>query len=257
MCKAFFFKLILFVCTFITSISVNAHTYEAIVAKIKPSIVGVGLYDALGVQTHQLKGTGFVFGNGHYIATNYHVVAEELDPKIVQYHIVFAGSGRNPQVFRAEIVARDPVHDLAILKIDAKLPAVTLANDVMLADGAEVLLTGFPIGAVLGLYPATHRGIIAASTPDVIPSVNANQLTTKMFERLNQPTLIYQLDITAYPGNSGSPLYNALNGEVIGVLNKVFIKETKETILEKPSGISYAVPILYLKKLALKQGITL
>ena len=250
MCKAFFFKLIFFTCTFITSISVNAHSYESVVTKIKPSIVGVGLYDALGVQTHQLKGTGFVFGNGHYIATNYHVVSEDLDPKIVQYHIVFVGTGRNPQVYRAEIVARDPVHDLAILKIDAKLPAVILASDYMLDDGSEVLLTGFPIGAVLGLYPATHRGIIAASTPDVIPSVNANQLTTTMLEKLDNPSLIYQLDITAYPGNSGSPLYNALNGEVVGVLNKVFIKETKETVLEKPSGISYAIPIKHLKELA-------
>jgi serine protease Do len=67
--------------------------------------------------------------------------------------------------------------------------------------------------------------------------------------------MIYQLDITAYPGNSGSPLYDAQSGEVIGILNKVFIKEAKETVLEKPSGISYAIPIKYLHNLIKIKGI--
>jgi S1-C subfamily serine protease len=67
--------------------------------------------------------------------------------------------------------------------------------------------------------------------------------------------MIYQLDITAYPGNSGSPLYAADSGEVIGVLNKVFVKEAKETVLEKPSGISYAIPVKYLIELAKRKGL--
>ena len=230
----------------------QSHSIEAVVAKIKPSVVGVGLYDALGAQTHQLRGTGFVFGDGSLVATNYHVVSQELDPKVVQYHIVFSGTGRAPNIHRAEIIAKDAIHDLAILKLDTQLTPVVLADDKMLSDGAEVLLTGFPIGAILGLYPATHRGIVAASSPDVIPSVNSNLLSNTLLEKLKKPYLIYQLDITAYPGNSGSPLYNAETGEVVGVLNKVFIKESKEAVLEKPSGISYAIPIKYLKELALK-----
>jgi S1-C subfamily serine protease len=67
--------------------------------------------------------------------------------------------------------------------------------------------------------------------------------------------MIYQLDITAYPGNSGSPLYSAENGEVLGILNKVFVKESKETVLEKPSGISYAIPVKYLIQLAKREGL--
>lgn len=237
------------------ALNANGHSYVSLVSQVKKSVVGVGLYDALGAQTHQLKGTGFVFGDGSLIATNYHVVSAELDPKIVQYHIVFSGTGRNPAVFKAEIIATDPVHDLAILRINTKLIPLTLSQDEMKEDGTEVLLTGFPIGAVLGLYPATHRGIIAASTPDVIPSVNANQLTNRLLEKLEKPYLVYQLDITAYPGNSGSPLYDAEKGEVIGVLNKVFIKESKETVLEKPSGISYAIPVKYLLELAIRKGL--
>jgi serine protease Do len=142
-----------------------------------------------------------------------------------------------------------------ILKIDSKLPSVTLAGQAYADDATEVLLTGFPIGAVLGLYPATHRGIIAATSPDVIPSAHSSQLSTNIINRLDDTFMIYQLDITAYPGNSGSPLYNAENGEVIGILNKVFVKESKETVLEKPSGISYAIPVKYLIQLAKRKGL--
>jgi S1-C subfamily serine protease len=233
----------------------HSHSITQVVAKMKPSVVGVGLYDALGVQTHQLRGTGFAFGDGSLIATNYHVLTEELDPQKVQYHIVFSGTGRQPKIHKAKIIAKDREHDLVILKIDSKLPTVTLANQEYAQDGTEVLLTGFPIGSVLGLYPATHRGIIAATTPDVIPSAHSSQLSINMLKRLEGKFMIYQLDITAYPGNSGSPLYSAENGEVLGILNKVFVKESKETVLEKPSGISYAIPVKYLIELAKRKGI--
>lgn len=243
-------------CVFLTP-NIEATSLVPIVSKLKKSVVGVGLYDAMGAQTHQLRGTGFVIGDGSLVATNYHVVAAELDPKVVQYYIVFSGNGRNPQIHRIKIVAVDPVHDLALLQLDTKLTPVVLAKDEYADDGTEILLTGFPIGAVLGLYPATHRGIVAATTPDVIPSINSNQLSTNILKRLDSKFMIYQLDITAYPGNSGSPVYNADSGEVLGILNKVFVKESKETLLEKPSGISYAIPIVYLRELALAQGFQL
>ena len=54
---------------------------------------------------------------------------------------------------------------------------------------------------------------------------------------------IFQLDATAYPGNSGSLLYDPETGEVVGVINKVFVKESKEAFLEKPNGITYATPV--------------
>lgn len=236
---------------------VFAHSVTQIVAKVKPSVVGIGMYDALGAQTHQLRGSGFVVGKGDLIVTNYHVVSNELDPNRVQYHIVFSGTGAKPKIHKAEILAQDPDHDLAILKIDTILRPLTLAADKFVSDGTEILLTGFPIGAVLGLYPATHRGIVAATTPDVIPTANSRQLSTKVLKRLDRRFMIYQLDITAYPGNSGSPIYDATSGDVIGILNKVFIKESKETVLEKPSGISYAIPIVYLKELAKSKGVSL
>jgi len=56
----------------------------------------------------------------------------------------------------------------------------------------------------------------------------------------------------AYPGNSGSPLYSPDTGQVVGIINKVFIQETKETVIQKPSGISYAIPIIHLHELLKK-----
>ena len=239
----------------VLSANADSHSITEIVAKVKPSVVGVGLYDALGVQTHQLRGTGFVFGDGTLVATNYHVIDKELDPEKVQYHIVFTGTGRNPKIAKVEIIARDREHDLAILKLPSPLTPLTLSSPSYVEDGTEVLLTGFPIGAVLGLYPATHRGIIAATTPDVIPAQHSSQLSMNILDRLDKKFMIYQLDIIAYPGNSGSPLYDAQSGEVVGILNKVFVKESKETVLEKPSGISYAIPIKYLLELAKRKGL--
>jgi S1-C subfamily serine protease len=60
---------------------------------------------------------------------------------------------------------------------------------------------------------------------------------------------VFQLDGTAYPGNSGSPVYRPDSGEVIAVVNSAFIKGTKESVLKQPSGISYAIPVSKLKQL--------
>jgi len=57
------------------------------------------------------------------------------------------------------------------------------------------------------------------------------------------------LDATAYPGNSGSPLYEEQTGKVIGVINSVFVKGTKETAIENPSGIIYVIPSQYVRAL--------
>lgn len=60
---------------------------------------------------------------------------------------------------------------------------------------------------------------------------------------------IFQLDATAYPGNSGGPLFDPNTGEVLGVVNMVLIKGTRESALSQPSGISYAIPIRHVKDL--------
>ena len=63
---------------------------------------------------------------------------------------------------------------------------------------------------------------------------------------------MFQLDAVAYPGNSGSPLYETDTCKVVGVINSVYVKESKETLLSSPSGIAYAIPVKYVKQLLKK-----
>ena len=74
-------------------------------------------------------------------------------------------------------------------------------------------------------------------------------LTAEQIKRIRNPFVVYQLDTIAYPGNSGSPVYHIESGKVIGVINSAFVKGTKESAIEKPSGISYAIPIKYVHRL--------
>ena len=128
------------------------------------------------------------------------------------------------------------------------MPALALESSVV-REGQSIAFTGYPIGMVLGLYPVTHTGIVSAISPVAIPMMRSRQLNAKLLKRLRDPFKVYQLDATAYPGNSGSPVYNTETGRVIGIVNKVFVKESKETVLSKPSGITYAIPIKYLNDL--------
>jgi S1-C subfamily serine protease len=133
------------------------------------------------------------------------------------------------------------------------LPALHLRASDTIKEGQEIFFTGYPIGAVLGPYAATHRGIISAITPIAIPQARAGDLDVNTLRRLAAGVFpVFQLDATAYPGNSGSPLYDPDTGEVLGVVNMVFVKGTKESILAQPSGITYAVPSSHLESLLKK-----
>jgi S1-C subfamily serine protease len=128
--------------------------------------------------------------------------------------------------------------------------SLVLRDSATVREGEQYLLTGFPIGTVLGLFAATHRAMIAAITPIAIPPADARKLDTAMVMRLQSGAYpVFQLDATSYPGNSGSPLYDPGTGEVVGVLNMVFVKGTKEKALTDPSGISYAIPSRHLQAL--------
>lgn len=226
------------------------------VEKIKPAVVGIGVHTPSGRQQNSLNGSGFVIGNGRYVVTNFHVLPKELDENILQQMAVFTGSGKAAKVRTADIVASSQLHDIAVLKIHgAPLPAMQLANKEFSREGSYVAFTGFPIGAILGLYPVTHRGIIASITPTIIPVDNAQQISIKMLKMLRNPYLVYQLDATAYPGNSGSALYDVDSGDVIGIINKVFVQESKEAVITNPSGITYAIPVKYLLALLKKHKI--
>jgi serine protease Do len=226
----------------------NPSTIE----RIKPSIVAVGTFERIRNPQFSFVGTGFAVGNGSLIATNDHVLPKTLDDERRETIAIAMRSAVNTvQIRAARKVASDPAYDLAVLEIDGpRLPPLRLGNSQRVREGEMYLFTGFPIGAVLGLFPVTHRTMIAAVTPIAIPAARADKLDTRSLRQLAAGAYpVFQLDGTAYPGNSGSPVYHPQSGEVIGVVNSVFVKGTKESALTQPSGITYAIPAQKLKEL--------
>jgi len=222
------------------------------IERVKPSTVVVGTYKKTGSPQFLMRGTGFVIGDGNFVATNAHVILDipDTDAELV----VLIGTGSElgeSRLRRAKLVASSTQHDLAVVRIDgAPLPALKLANSDSAREGQSVAFTGFPIGGALGFSPVTHRGTISSITPIALPAGNAQQINPKLIRQLKSGAFnIFQLDATAYPGNSGSPVFDVDSGEVIGVINMVFIKGSKEAALSQPSGISYAIPSVYLKNL--------
>lgn len=218
---------------------------------MKPAIVAVGTYQETRNPRFRFLGTGFAVGEGDIVATNAHVLPDKLDAAQREILVVVASGEGQAEPRAASRAALDRDHDLATLKISGKpLPALRLRERDDVREGETYALTGFPIGSVLGFYPVTHRGMIASITPVATPDARAGQLDEKMIRRLSSgPFDVYQLDATAYPGSSGSPLYDPDSGEVVGIINMVFVKGTKEHVLSQPSGITYAIPVRHLRRL--------
>jgi serine protease Do len=225
-----------------------------VIQRIKGSVVAVGTYERTRSPAFGFRGTGFVVGDGSLVATNAHVLPPVIDDERHEA-LVVAIPGPTPaspaMVRTARTVVIDPEHDLALVRIDGpKLPALALGDSGRVREGQSFLFTGFPIGAVLGLIPATHRAMVSAVTPIAIPTGNAQDLEARAIKRLTTtPYPVMQLDGTAYPGNSGSPLYDPETGDVVGIVNSVVVKATRESVLSQPSGISFAVPAQPLKNL--------
>jgi serine protease Do len=226
------------------------------ILRIKPAIVAVGTFMPLRQGQQDLRGTGFVLGGNHAV-TNAHVVPEKLDTGRRETVAVFIPAADNrAEVRSAKMVARDVEHDLCLLRFDgAALPGLRLGQDGSVREGSAIAFTGFPILAALGLHPATHSGIVAAITPVVMPVGSGRQLTSEVVTRLDRPFNVFQLDAVAYPGNSGSPVYDPESGRVVAVVNSTFVKETKETAITAPSGISYAIPVSHVRALLAGAGV--
>lgn len=228
---------------------VRADVADTLVG-LKPGVVGVGSFHPTRSPRANLRGTGFVVGDGKYIVSCSHIFTGILDSERNETWAVLTGRDRQMAVRPARIVLRDKDHDLILLRIDGEpLPALKLAQSDTVREGWQLYFTGYPIGSILGLNPSTHRAGLAAIIPIFTPMAAASQLNVRALKQANAPFEVYELDAIAYPGNSGSPVWHPDTGEVLGVVNSVYVKGAKEAALSAPSGLSYAIPVKYVRQL--------
>jgi S1-C subfamily serine protease len=155
-------------------------------------------------------GTGIIIDERGYILTNYHVVAD------VHHIEVTLDDHRS---FDAELLARDSVTDLAVIKIHAPEPlkVIHIGTSSDLMEGEPVIA----LGNAFGYEHTVTRGIISALNRDVQVS------ETQSYDDL------IQTDASINPGNSGGPLMN-IDGEMIGV---------NVAVRAGAQGIGFAIPV--------------
>ncbi len=201
---------------------------EAVVIRayqeISPTVVNI-------VATHQAlnfwmqlvpqtgQGSGFVIDSQGHILTNNHVVAnaENLE-------VSFIGQNK----LQAKLVGRDPVSDLAIIKVTpfSGMKVAPLGDSNQLVVGQRVIAIGNPFG----FQHTVTAGFISALNRDLT---------------IGQRTMMgmIQTDAAINPGNSGGPLIDA-RGKVIGINSAIFTQSGGFM------GIGLALPIDRCKKVA-------
>lgn len=163
-------------------------------------------------------GSGFLVSADGYIVTNRHVVADESAE-----YTVFANDGKK---YDAEVIARDPALDLAIIKINGSdFPHLTFADSEKLEVGQTVIAIG---NALAEFRNTVSVGVVSGLSRSIVASDSLGRNA----EALDQ---LIQTDAGINHGNSGGPLLN-LSGEVIGV--NVAIAEGAENIGFAISGNS-------------------
>lgn len=160
-------------------------------------------------------GSGFVISDDGLILTNKHVVSDTS----ARYTVVM-NDGRS---FEATVLTRDPVNDLAIVKIQATgLPTLELADSNRLQIGQPVIA----IGNSLGQYANTvTTGVVSGIGRSITAGGEGGN------EQLEG---VIQTDAAINPGNSGGPLLN-ISGQVIGI-NTAIDKEGQSVGFAIPSS---------------------
>lgn len=153
-------------------------------------------------------GTGFVVAPDGRIATNLHVIYGT--PRVV----VQLPDGR--KLDQVEVLAVDPDHDLAVIRVPGKdLPALPLGDSDAVRPGDRVVAIGHP----LGLGNTVSDGLVSA------------------VRELDAEHKVLQISAPIAQGSSGGPLLDE-RGQVIGV---AFL------VAEEGQNLNFAVPVNYLK----------
>lgn len=166
-------------------------------------------------------GSGFIISPDGYVITSAHVVA---DPE-ADYTVLLEPEKKRP----AKVLARDPINDVAILKIKGRnFPYLELADSNKIQLGEEVVAVGNPLGE---FHDTLSSGIVSGMSR----FIQARDHITMHSQRLRG---LIQTDAAINPGNSGGPLVN-MEGKVIGI---------NTAAVMGAQNIGFAIPINYAKK---------
>lgn len=167
-------------------------------------------------------GSGFIISNDGLIITNKHVVSEtDAEYKVLT---------NDKKEYTVQKIYRDPLNDLAILKINASnLKPLKLGSSANLKLGQQAIAIGTPLGdftntVTSGIVSGLGRGITAGSPLE------------GYVEKLDN---VIQTDAAINPGNSGGPLLNSA-GQVIGI---------NTAVAEEGQNIGFALPVDIVKDL--------
>jgi serine protease Do len=139
-------------------------------------------------------GSGIIISPDGYIVTNNHVVDGAVEMRVTLH---------DRRVLKAKLVGRDPLTDIAVIKVDAQnLPSIAWGDSTKLKPGQTVLAFGSPFGY---FQFSVTRGIVSA-----VDRQNPYR------DDARKPGGYIQTDAAINPGNSGGPLVNA-RGELVGI----------------------------------------
>jgi S1-C subfamily serine protease len=166
-------------------------------------------------------GSGFIVSSDGYIFTSNHVVGD----KDADYTIIYEPE----KTFPAKVLSRDPLNDIAILKIDAKnMPHIELGDSEKIELGQGVIAIGNALGE---FHDTVSTGVVSGLSR----YITAFSGITRQAEMLRG---LIQTDAAINPGNSGGPLVD-MEGQVIGINTASVIGA---------QNIGFAIPINYAKR---------
>src|SRR3989339_14085 len=168
------------------------------------------------------NGSGFIIDPSGIVVSNRHIVSD-----VKNAYTVITNDG---QKYQAKILARDPLSDIAILKIDngATFPFLSLGDSAHLELGEPVIT----VGNALGMFQNTvSKGIISGLSRAITAQIDARSPIQEIHG-------LIQTDAAINPGNSGGPLINSA-GKVIGI---------NVAIIQGAQNIGFALPINTLKR---------
>jgi len=221
-----------------------------IIKIIKPSIVPVAFANPTlqqGQMNINIVGSGFVISEKGYICTCAHVITGKLG----QLNVGVKENGNYIWAI-SEPVVIDNERDIAIIKLPPPPPnrkiefkAVNIGDSKSVEEGQEIAFCGFPFGGGTGggFTPSTTRGIVSAFRPKKVGDIIIKH---------------FQLDAMTMEGNSGAPVFNTENGEVLGVVSARFdplmLGDVPQIVVGGrpvgfPTNIGFAIPINLAKQL--------